>query len=180
MKLRPAFADVRDMKFRFAIVVLALSAASYAAEIKGKVTNAVGGEALGRVEVVVLENKLSTVTAIGGEFDIPNLAPGGYTLRLNAVGYRLLIVPFTLGSAAEVKEFSITMVPDNFHHTDKVEVHGDVFQLADSPATSRDESDGVGDSRDLDGVRRRSVSRSADACREFRRKGTTNSLRNFR
>ncbi len=83
-----------------------------------------------------LENKLSTVTAIGGEFDIPNLAPGGYTLRLNAVGYRLLIVPFTLGSAAEVKEFSITMAPDNFHHTDKVEVHGDVFQFADSPATS--------------------------------------------
>ena len=66
----------------------------------GKLTNALGGEALGRVEVVVLENKVSTVTSIEGEFDIPNLAPGSYTLRLNAVGYRLLTVPFTLASAA--------------------------------------------------------------------------------
>jgi hypothetical protein len=124
------------MRFRLAIVVLALSATSFASEIKGKVTNAVGGEALGRVEVVVLEIKLSTVTAIDGEFDIPNLVPGSYTLRLNAVGYRLLTVPFKLANAADVKEFSITMVPDNFHHTDKVEVHGDVFQLSDSPATT--------------------------------------------
>lgn len=124
------------MRFGFSIFVLALSVVSYAAEIKGKVTNALGGEALGRVEVVVLENKVSTVTSIEGEFDIPNLAPGSYTLRLNAVGYRLLTVPFTLASAADVKEFSITMAPDNFHHTDKVEVHGDVFQLSDSPATS--------------------------------------------
>jgi len=115
---------------------LVLSAiAAPCAEIKGKVTNAVGGEVLGRVEVMVLENKATAITSITGEFEISNLAPGIYTLRLNAVGYRLLTIPFTL-AASDIKEFSITMVPDNFRHTDKVEVHGDIFQVADSPATS--------------------------------------------
>ncbi len=123
------------MRLRLTALLLLIAATAQAAEIKGKVTNALGGEALGRIEVVVLENKTSAVTSIGGEFDIPNLAPGSYTLRLNAVGYRLLTIPFTLATAADMKEFSITMVPDNFHHADKVEVHGDVFQAADSPAT---------------------------------------------
>ncbi|MGP0020069.1 MAG: carboxypeptidase regulatory-like domain-containing protein [Candidatus Sulfotelmatobacter sp.] len=135
------------MRLRLAVFILVLASAARAAEIKGKVTNAVGGEALGRVEVVVLEAKLenklenkpekktSAVTSSTGEFDIPSLAPGSYTLRLNAVGYRLLTIPFTLAAATDVKEFSITMVPDNFHHTDKVEVRGDVFQGGDSPAT---------------------------------------------
>jgi hypothetical protein len=123
------------MRFLVAIFLLLAVVAAHAAEIKGKVTNAVGGEALGRVEAVVLENKAATVTSSSGEFDIPNLAPGSYTLRLNAVGYRMLTVPFALATAGEVKEFSITMAPDNFHRTDKVEVHGDVFQMADSPAT---------------------------------------------
>jgi hypothetical protein len=123
------------MRLRLTALLLLIAAAAQAAEIKGKVTNALGGGALGRVEVVVLENKTSAVTSVGGEFDIPNLAPGAYTLRFNAVGYRLLTIPFTLATAADVKEFSITMVPDNFHHADKIEVHGDVFQAADSPAT---------------------------------------------
>ena len=124
------------MKLRLPVLVFLLVLAARAAEIKGKITNAVGGEALGRVEVLVVENKFSAVTSISGEFQIQNLPPGNYTLRLNAVGYRLLTVPFTLLTAGDVKEFSITMVPDNFHHTDKVEVHGDVFQAADSPATT--------------------------------------------
>ncbi len=123
------------MSPRLSLLAILLCTAAYAAEIKGKVTNAVGGESLAVVEVTVLETKMSTVTSALGEFQIANLRPGNYTLRLNAVGFRLITVPFTLASDAEAKEFSITLVPDNFRHTDKVEVHGDVFQLSDSPAT---------------------------------------------
>jgi hypothetical protein len=126
------------MLIRPGVVALLFFAAlaAHAAEIKGKVTQALGGEALGRVEVVVIESKSHATTSLSGEFDISGLAPGSYTLRLNAVGFRLLTVPFTLTSADEVKEFSLTLVPDNFHHTDKVEVHGDIFQGSDSPATN--------------------------------------------
>src|SRR5258708_4968536 len=122
------------MLLRLLSFVVSAAAASQAAEIKGKVTNALGGEALGKVQVVVLETRASTVTSPSGEFEIQNLAPGSYTLRLNAVGYRLLTIPFSL-AADDVKEFSINMVPDNFHRTDKVEVHSDVFQTDDSAAT---------------------------------------------
>ena len=110
------------------------SIASPAAEIRGKVTNAVGGEALGRVEVSVLGTKFTSVTSDAGNFSIMNLASGNYTLRLNAVGFRLLTVRFTLTDASEVKAFDITMAPDNFHRAEKVEVHGDLFQVSDSPA----------------------------------------------
>jgi carboxypeptidase family protein len=106
------------MHFRLIAFVLLAALAAQAAEIKGKVTNALGGEALGRVEVVVLETKSSAVTSFSGEFDIPNLPPGSYTLRLNAVGYRLVTIPLRFDAAGDIKEFTITMVPDNFHHTD--------------------------------------------------------------
>lgn len=122
---------MRGLLFLFALLPLA----AHAAEIKGKITNAVGGEPLARVEVTVLENRISAVSNSLGEFDIHNLSPRAYTLRLNAVGFRLMTLAFTLGTAGEIKEFSITMVPDNFRHTDEVEVHGDIFQLADSAAT---------------------------------------------
>jgi CarboxypepD_reg-like domain len=123
------------VRHRLAVLLLAVALPAWGAEIRGRITNAVGGEPLERVEIVVLENKARVVSSTNGEFDIPNLAPGSYTLWLNAVGYRLLTVRFTLSTADEAKEFSITMVPDNFYHTDKVEVHADVFQVADSPAT---------------------------------------------
>ena len=87
--------------WRWIPVVLLLAAGVVrAAEIKGKVTNVVGGEPLGRVEVLVPETKATAVTSDAGEFDISNLEPGSYTLRVNAVGYRLAIIPFTVANAA--------------------------------------------------------------------------------
>jgi CarboxypepD_reg-like domain len=124
------------MLLRLAAFALLVGGVLHAAEIKGKITNAQGGEPLGRVEIVVLETHVSATTSASGEFAISNLPLGNYTLRMNAVGYRMISVPFTLTAADDVKEFSITLVPDNFHHTDKVEVRGDVFQLDDSPATN--------------------------------------------
>jgi len=117
-------------------VFLLVSSALHAAEIRGKVINAMGGEALNQVNVVVLETKISTTTSIGGEFDLAHVAPGSYTLRLDAAGYRLLTIPFTLHAEDEVKEFSISLVPEKFHHLEKVEVRGDVFQVSNSPATA--------------------------------------------
>jgi len=124
------------MHFRLLILLLLAPAVVQAAEVRGKVITAVGGEALGRVQVLILENNAGAITSDTGDFEIPNLPAGSFTLRINAVGYRLLTIPFTLASALESKEFSITLVPDNFRHTDKVEVHADPFQIADSPATN--------------------------------------------
>ena len=167
------------MRFPLIFLLVLAAVSERAAEIKGKITNAMGGEALGRVEVMVLETKVSTMTSIDGEFDLPNLIPGSYTLRLNAVGYRMLTIPFTLATASDVKEFSVTMVSDNFRRTDKVEVHGDVFQGADSPATTEINLTSS-EIRETSTVLPTILSARCRLCPEFRRKATTNSLPSFR
>src|SRR5208283_600079 len=123
------------MILRLAAFVLLCAAALPAAEIKGTVKNVAGGERLERVQVTVLEAGRETNTSADGTFAIQNLAPGKYTLRVSAVGYRLSTFSFLL-SAAESKEFDLTLVPDNFRHTERVRVTGDVFQQEDSPAIS--------------------------------------------
>jgi hypothetical protein len=110
-----------------------------AAEIRGKVVSADRGEPLARVQVAVLveaqrEAAATGVTTKDGSFVIQGLAPGQYTLRLNAVGYRLITVEFSLAADEAAKEFDITLVPDNFRRTERVEVKGDIFQGSDSPA----------------------------------------------
>lgn len=106
----------------------------HAAEIRGKVVSAAGGEALARVQVSVLEVQRDAVTTNDGSFVIQGLTAGHYTLRLNAVGYRLITVEFSLAADEAAKEFDITLVPDNFRRTEKVEVKGEIFQGPDSPA----------------------------------------------
>ncbi len=123
------------MVVRIAAFVLFYCVALPAAEIRGTVKNAAGGEPLERVQVSVLEADRKTATAADGTFVVQNLAAGNYTLRLSAVGYRLSTLSFSL-SAAESKEFDLTLVPDNFRHTETVRVTGDTFQQEDSPAVS--------------------------------------------
>src|SRR6266404_1270796 len=116
------------------VLFFLLSALLHASEIRGKVVSVVGAEPLARVQVAVLETGAKAVTGRNGTFAIQNLAPGHYTLRLNAVGYRLVTVPFSLTAGEELKGFDVTLAPDNFRRTDKVEVKGDIFQGPDSPA----------------------------------------------
>jgi len=123
------------MRFRLvAAIFLVLSTVVHAADIKGKITNVVGGEPLGRISVSVLELKLETSTGSDGSFQIRNLPAGNYTLRVSAVGFRLLTEPFTISTPGDMREFAIVMVPDNFRRTDVIAVSGDVFHAGDSPA----------------------------------------------
>ncbi len=135
------------MHDRLAAVFLVLSSIFFsssfllATEIRGKVVSAAGGEPLARVQVAVLDEAqrevvTSAITTNDGSFVIQGLAPGRYTLRLNAVGYRLITVEFSLAADEAAKEFDITLVPDNFRRTEKVEVKGDIFQGPDSAAVN--------------------------------------------
>jgi hypothetical protein len=114
------------------------SSTLHAAELRGKVVSVVRGEPLGRVQVAVLPDRSDTVasdiTRDDGSFLIRGISAGHYTLRVNAVGYRLTTVEFSLAGDEAAKEFEIALAPDNFRRTEKVEVKGDIFQGPDSPA----------------------------------------------
>lgn len=123
------------MRVRIAFGCLLLTSFLHAAEIRGKVTNVIGGEPLARVEVSVLDTDYKCATAVDGTFTIKNLKAGNYILRFEAVGYRLVTIPFSI-AANEDKEFDVNLAPDNFRRTDKVEVRGDVFQGGDPTSVS--------------------------------------------
>jgi hypothetical protein len=114
----------------FSAAISCLPSSSFAAEIRGNVVG-VRSEPLARVQVSVLEVQRETITGDDGGFVIAGLAAGNYTLRANAVGYRLISFKFSLAAGEATKDFEITLTPDNFTRTDKVEVTGDVFQGSD-------------------------------------------------
>src|SRR6266702_394838 len=116
-----------------ALLILFTSAA-VAGDIHGTVTNAQGGERLGKIQVAILGTGYIAATGPDGNFRISQVSPGSYVLQVSGVGYRTLSVPFQLGDATENKEFILALAPDNFRRTDVVEVRGDVFEAKDWPA----------------------------------------------
>jgi hypothetical protein len=80
---------------RFAFGILLVTSLAGAAEIRGKVTNVIGREPLVRVKVSVLNTNLRAVTSGDGSFTIKYIKAGNYTLRVEAVGYRLVTLPFS-------------------------------------------------------------------------------------
>src|SRR5260370_4732539 len=133
------------MHDRLAAVILVMSSillsSSFlnAAEIRGQVVSVTGGEPLASVQVAVLveaqrEAVATAITTKDGRLVIKGQASGHYTLRLNEVGYRLITVEFSLAADEAAKEFDITLAPDNFRRTERIEVKGDIFQGSDSPA----------------------------------------------
>src|ERR1051326_8242989 len=122
-----------NVKLYAAVVAALIGCTAYAAEIKGKVVSATGGEALRRVQVTVLERKNSTMTDDDGTFALYNIPPGKYTLQVAAVGYRLVNTSFEIRKDDEDKDFSITLAPETLRRTEVVEVKGDLFH-GENPA----------------------------------------------
>jgi len=105
---------------------------THAAEVRGNVANANGGEPLRQVQISILELKRTVITNRDGTFRISAVPVGKYTVRASAVGFRLLTVAIEVGRDDQDQVISISLVPD-FRRTDVVVVKGDVFHR-DNPA----------------------------------------------
>lgn len=121
------------MKLSLAVFAVLASLSARAADLRGKVVGVTGAEPLRQVEVTVLELKRSVVTGDDGTFTIISVPPGTYTLRISAVGFRLVTTAFQVVNQNDNKEFSVALAPDNFRRVDQIEVKGDIFQV-ENPA----------------------------------------------
>ncbi|PYU52833.1 MAG: hypothetical protein DMG48_06080 [Acidobacteria bacterium] len=113
---------------------LAMAIPVPAADVSGIVTNAQGGEPLAKIQVALLGTSITTVTGPDGKFRFSHLPAGAYVLQASGVGYRSFQVSVQLASLDEAKEFVISLAPENFRLTERVEVKGDVFEAKDWPA----------------------------------------------
>src|SRR5262249_15951504 len=107
--------------------------AAHAGEVKGRVVNVRGGEALRQVQVEIAELHLTKITLDDGSFRFADVPAGQYTLRISALGFPYLPVPLSLATDADTRELSITLAPDNYRRTDTVEVQGSLFH-GENPA----------------------------------------------
>lgn len=108
--------------------------AAIAAEISGTVKNAEGGEPLGKIQVSIADSNFRIETSKDGKFRFSGVPPGNYTIRVYGVGYRSLTQTVSLLSADDSKEFEVYLVPDFFRRSERVEVHGDVYEASDWPS----------------------------------------------
>jgi len=69
-----------------ALLLTAVSFAQQTATIKGKITHATAENA-DNVSVILKGTQIGTITNASGEYEIKNLKPGNYTLRISEVGY---------------------------------------------------------------------------------------------
>lgn len=97
--------------------------------IHGRVQDASNGEVLSRVAVQIVELDRHVATDGNGTFDLTDVAPGKYTLRLSTVGYRLWQETVSIKEGERV-DLEVALSPDIAHRVDTVQVHADPFDLA--------------------------------------------------
>ena len=123
-------------KIALLLLGAAVLRAQPAAEVRGSVVDARGGEALSNVVVQLVGGAYRATTDAAGRFRIPAVAAGDYVLNVSTVGYHLVKKPFHL-DAGETKEFEVILSPETFRQTDSVEVQASPFEPSrqDSPST---------------------------------------------
>lgn len=88
----------------------ALTAFSQQGSIAGRITDKeANDEPLPFATVVVKGTSTGTVTNMDGSFQIPNLAPGDYTLRVTFIGYEDLEIPQVVVEPNKVTEITTSM-----------------------------------------------------------------------
>lgn len=105
-----------------------------AAEIKGTVTNAAGGEPLAKIRVELTGTTFSVTTGSDGSFQLSGISPGSYTLDVSGLGYRTERIAFQIATSQDIREFQVSLAPDHFKHSDSIQVTTNVFESPDWPA----------------------------------------------
>lgn len=114
---------------------LLLPGAAQAAEIAGRVSDAVSGEPLVRVLVRLTGANRETASDADGRFAFQGLEAGTYQLRVAAVGYRPYDRPLE-SDAADAESLDIRLQPSSLQHSEQVTVTAGPFAREDEGAVA--------------------------------------------
>lgn len=84
---------------------------SFGQSIKGKIV-VENDQFISNVNVLLVDTNKGATTNDQGEFEIKNVTPGSYTLKITSIGYKTELLPVTL-SKNETKELTITLQKSN-------------------------------------------------------------------
>jgi outer membrane cobalamin receptor len=106
MKLNFTHVFLRSILVIFLVSFICFS--SFAQTLKGKVTDAITGEALIGAHVLIKETKQNYFVELGGNFVVKEIKQGQYTLVISYIGYNTRIEPVTI-SAAGIKTIALPL-----------------------------------------------------------------------
>ena len=93
------------------LAAVPLAGAAQPARLEGTVTDAASGEPLAGVNVSLQNADRGAVTDLDGHFEIPDLAPGAYTLQTSYVGYETATRSVTARADATTR-VAIALTPE--------------------------------------------------------------------
>jgi hypothetical protein len=111
------------------VLVVWAAASADGGVLTGVVRDSRTGEPMARVAVQLAGAGKQALTGADGSFDFGEVAAGEYSLRASTVGYRLLQTRITL-EAGDRKALEVSLTPDSFQATERIEVRADPFDLA--------------------------------------------------
>jgi hypothetical protein len=107
-------------------IAASLQAQNPTAAVRGRVVNAVGGEPLGLVQVVLLDTPWRTVTDDAGEFQLTAVPAGHYVFEVTAVGFHPVRQEFAVDSG-ETRAFDVALTSTRITLTDSATVTAGAF-----------------------------------------------------
>lgn len=92
---------------RIMTIAILFTSSLYAGEIKGKITEKTSKEGLSDLTVELKEKGIKTKTNSSGEYSIPNIEEGEYTLKISGSGISVLEKKIKVGAGTYTHNFSV-------------------------------------------------------------------------
>lgn len=123
------------------LFILSFSHSIYAQDtgtIKGVITDAVTGETLVGVNIIVRGTSFGAATGLDGDYRIPNIRPGEYSVEIRYVGFERVLLTGIKIEAGEVKEIDYALKEQVLTSDEELVVIGEapIFDVEKSTTSS--------------------------------------------
>src|ERR1019366_7421586 len=93
------------------LLLLFTSLYSFAAPVKGKVTDAFTGEPLVGAVIKLVNTRYSAIVKLDGSYNFPNIPSGNYTVRISYTGYKVTERNVSVSSNNDIQLLDLIVEP---------------------------------------------------------------------